>query len=105
VTLVGKWIDVNTKTDTLTFGLIGGSAVMILARGNEIRDGSVLPKYGSGPYDYKLFTGDKISLHWTLSSNSTFTNYYFQQMGDRLTIEKFFDTSTSGTLLTFKKIN
>lgn len=103
--LNGKWVDINTKTDTLTFGLFGDKESMILGRGKEMRDGFMLPKYGSGPYDYKLLTGDKISLRWTLSSSSNFNDYYFKQTGDKLTIEKFFDTTTSGTMLTFKKIN
>ena len=103
--LNGKWVDINTKTDTLTFGLFGDKESIILGRGKEKRDGFILPKYGSGPYDYKLLTGDKISLRWTLSSNSNFNDYYFKQSGDKLTIEKFFDTTTSGTMLTFKKLN
>jgi hypothetical protein len=103
--LNGKWIDINTKTDTLAFELFGDKESMILGRGKETRDGFLLPKYGSGPYDYKLLIGDKISLRWTLSSNRNFNDYYFKQSGDKLTIEKFFDTTTSGTMLTFKKLN
>ena len=103
--LNGKWVDINTKTDTLTFGLFGDKESMILGRGKETRDGFILPKSGSGPYDYKLLAGDKISLRWTLLSNSNFNDYYFKQSGDKLTIEKFFDTTTSGTMLTFKKLN
>jgi hypothetical protein len=103
--LNGKWVDINTKTDTLTFGLFGGQESMILGRGKETRGGFLLPKYGSGPYDYEVLTRDKISLLWTLSSNSNPKDYYFKQTGDKLVIEKFFDTTTSGTILTFKKIN
>jgi len=103
--LNGKWVDINTKTDTLTFGLFGGKESMILGRGKETRNGFILPKYGSGPYDYNLLTGDKISLRWTLSSNGSFNEYYLKQSGDKLTIEKFFDPSTSGTMLTFKKLD
>lgn len=103
--LNGKWVDINTKTDTLTFGLIGDMESMILGRGEETKDGLVLPKDGFGSYDYKFLPGDKISLRWTLSSNSSFNDYYFKQSGDKLTIEKFFDTTTSGTMLIFAKIN
>ena len=103
--LNGKWVDINTKTDTLTFGLFGDKESMTLGRGKEIRDGFLLPKFASGPYDYNLLPSDKISLRWTLSSNSNFKAYYFKQTGDKLTIEKFFDATTTGTMLTFKKIN
>ncbi len=103
--LNGKWIDINTKIDTLAFGFFGDKESMILGRGKETRDGFLLPKYVSGPYDYKLLIGDKFSLRWTLSSNCNFNDYYFKQSGDKLTIEKFFDTTTSGTMLTFKKLN
>ncbi len=105
VSLDGKWIDVNTKTDTLTFELFGDQESMILGRGKEMRDGFLLPKIDSGNYDYKLSTEDKISLRWTLSSNSDFNDYYFKQSGDKLTIEKFFDTSSSGNMLIFEKLN
>lgn len=102
--LNGKWVDIHTKTDTLTFRLFEDQESMILGRGKEMRDGFLLPKYGSGPYEYKLLTDDKISLRWMLSSNANFNDYDFKQTGDKLTIEKFFETTTSGTMLTFKKI-
>jgi hypothetical protein len=103
--LEGKWIDFNTKTDTLTFEFIGDKESMMLSRGMEMRTGFLLPKYGSGSYDYKLLTGDSISLRWSLSANSDFNDYYFKQEVDQITIEKFFDTTTSGILLTFKKVD
>jgi hypothetical protein len=78
---------------------------MMLSRGMEMRTGFLLPKYGSGSYDYKLLTGDSISLRWSLSANSDFNDYYFKQEVDQITIEKFFDTTTSGILLTFKKVD
>ncbi len=105
VPLEGKWVDVNTKTDTLTFGAFGDQGVVTLSRGKEIRDGFLLPKYGSGPYNYSLSANNKISLRWFLSSNASFNDYYLKQSGDKLIIEKFFDPAKSGTLLTFKKID
>jgi hypothetical protein len=103
--LNGKWVEINTKSDTLIFGRFADKESMILARGNEMRDGTLLPKYGSGPYDYKLESTDSISLHWTLSASSVFNNYYFRQTGDKLSIEKFFESTTTGTMLTFQKID
>ena len=81
--LNGKWVDINTKTDTLTFGLFERQAFMILRRGKEIRKGFLLPKQGAGFYDYKLSTPDKISLRWMFSSTASFNDYYFEQTGDK----------------------
>lgn len=105
IALEGNWVDIITRTDTLTFGLFGDRESLVLRRGKEVRDGFLLPKDGSGSYDYKVLTDDKISLRWDLSSNSKFNDYYFKQYGDKLTIEKFFDTTTAGTMLTFKKLD
>ena len=104
VPLKGKWVDINTTTDTLTFGLLGDKKAMILGRGKEIKDGHLLPKMGSGSYDYDLLSDEIIALRSHLSSNSNFHEYYFQHSGDILTVEKFFENSTSGTILTFRKI-
>jgi hypothetical protein len=104
IELEGKWISVSTKTDTLTFERFGDGNWMILGRGKQMNNGFLLPKSGSGPYDYELLGGDKISLRWTLSSNAAFNEFYFKQAGNKITIEKFFDNPTSGTLITFKKI-
>ncbi len=103
--LTGRWVDVNTKTDTLTFTLVGDEEMMILDRGKETRDGVVLPKYGSGPYDYELLNDEKISLRWVLSANSGFNDYHFRQSGDVLTIGRFFDATSSGTVLTFRRLD
>jgi hypothetical protein len=103
--LNGKWVDIHSRTDTLTFGLFGDQESMVLGRGREMRNGVLRPKNGAGPYLYELLTSDTISLRWTLSSSSNFNDYYFRQTGDRLTIEKFFDTTTPDTILTFKKLN
>ena len=102
--LNGKWVDLNTETDTLIFGYFGDKGSMILERGKDSINGFTLPKYGSGPYEYKLLTGDKISLRSYLSSNSEFNDYFFEQRGDKLTVEKFYDTITPGEILIFKKL-
>ena len=73
--LNGKWVDINTKTDTLTFGLLGDKEALILGRGKEIRNGFLIPNYGSDPYEYELLT-DTISLRWVASSSLNFKRYY-----------------------------
>ncbi|MDP4680941.1 MAG: hypothetical protein NWS46_11310 [Cyclobacteriaceae bacterium] len=78
---------------------------MILDRGTEIRNGFILPKSGSWSYEYELVDA-KISIRWLLSSNSAFTEYYFDITGDKLQIEKFYDNnSVLGTILTFERID
>ena len=102
--LQGKWVEVTTFS-TLTFEDIAGQPTMTLDRGKEEVNGSLQPKSGSGPYDYELLSEDTISLRWVLSSNSNFNQYYFQQSGKTLTIEKFFDSQTPRRLLVFQKVN
>lgn len=99
--LSGKWIEMKTRTDTLTFESWDTMDVMNLRRGKEMRDGYLLPKAGSGPYEYKLTSG-KISLYWMLSSNYSFNDYSFKRTGNRLIIENFYG-SPSGATLTFVK--
>jgi hypothetical protein len=104
VSLYGKWVEVNDKVDTLTFNIIDGHEFMTLDRGKEVRDGFLLPKAGSGPYDYKIL-GNKISIYWLLSSNSAFNDYYFEKIGSQLKVENFYDESAIGTILTFEKVD
>jgi hypothetical protein len=104
ISLQGKWVDVAAKTDTLTFNPDGTNNFLVLARGKENKGGFLRPKPGSGPYFYELGNDESISLRWSLSSYSGSTAYYFKQHGRKLTIEKFFDVTTPGVLLTFEKI-
>ncbi|MDH5597729.1 MAG: hypothetical protein OEY34_01315 [Cyclobacteriaceae bacterium] len=101
---IGVWVDVNTKTDTLTFQSIDGMEIVNLSRGLEMRGGELLPKIGSGPYQYKLLEEEKISLYWMPSSFLGFNEYTFKQSGDLLIVEKFFDSPSPGVLLTFERV-
>ena len=101
---VSVWVDVNTKTDTLTFKSIDGTEYMNLSRGFEMQGGDLLPKIGSGLYQYKFMEEKKIALQWMLSSYYGFNEYTFIQSGDLLIVEKFFDPPSPGVLLTFERI-
>ncbi|APQ17914.1 hypothetical protein [Maribacter hydrothermalis] len=101
--LKGKWVETETRTDTITFEVFEEVTAINLARGKEIRNGSLLPKYGSGPYNYKLLN-EKISLNYSLSSNSSYNDYYFKIINNKFKIGNFYE-STSGELLTFEKLN
>ena len=102
--LRGKWVEINTKTDTLTFGLLGDKESMFLGRGKEMSNGYLTPKSHSGPYDYRLLV-DKISLRWLLSASDSFNEFYFSLSGDKIIIENFYDSNAKGILVTFKRIN
>jgi hypothetical protein len=101
--LMGKWVEIKTTTDTLTFKSFDNDSVMDLSRGKEMVGGHLLPKNLSGPYTFKLLPGYKISLHWMLSSFSGSNDYYFKKTGNKLTIGNFFGAN-SGPLLTFIKL-
>lgn len=101
--LNGRWVDVESRMDTLSFELVGNMEIMNLNRGKEIRDGHLLPKYGSGPYEYKL-SERTISLYWMLSGNSGFNDYYLNIIDNKLNIGNFY-APEFGETLTFEKID
>ncbi len=103
ISLNGKWIEVDTKSDTLTFNTWDDLEIMILDRGKEVRNGILLPKFKSGSYTYRLSEG-KISLNWMLSSNSAFNDYDLKVSGKTMNIGNFYNSS-SGTVLTFEKMD
>lgn len=100
--LSGEWIEVDTRSDTLHFTSLDGMDIMTLRRGFEMRDGHLLPRLASGPYEYRL-ENDRISLHWTLSSNSAFETVSFAIQDRRLTIGNFYD-SKYGSQIIFERL-
>jgi hypothetical protein len=66
-------------------------------------NGVLRPKNGFGPYYYKILS-DKISLRWTLSASGDYNDYYFNQVGDSLIVENFYDLKSKGAMQTFVKI-
>lgn len=101
--LNGKWVDIHTKTDTLTFLVVAEHDYVQLERGVELNHGVFRPKNGSGPYQYKI-AQNIISLRWTLSSFADYNDHYFKQAGDTLVIGNFYDLNLKGKMQTFVKI-
>lgn len=104
-TLDGVWVEVNHKTDSLVFD--NQSTWLNLNRGNEIRNGFLLPKYHSGPYMYEI-ENDSISLRWGASSSSFANKYYFKLdlINKEIKIGNFFvDSINNAVILTFTKVN
>lgn len=84
--LTGTWIEATDKEDTLVFR---SSENFTLNRGKEMRDGHILPKYGSGIYEYKL-QNDSISLYNQTSSCYCFNSYYFGMKNGTLKVGDFY---------------
>nr|WP_299067364.1 hypothetical protein [uncultured Allomuricauda sp.] len=101
--LQGKWIETETRLDTLSFESWENLEIMNLNRGKEMKDGYLLPKSGSGPYNYILLE-EKISLNSMLSSDSNYDDYYLKIIGNKLNIGNFYG-DTSGEILTFEKLD
>lgn len=100
----GKWVEVTTRMDTLTFGRLDDVKVMTLDRGKEIVDGEFFPKPYAGTYHYKLVEEEQIALRWMLSSNVYFNSYYCSQNNNQLEITNFFSSLPDG-ILTFERLD
>lgn len=104
--LIGSWVEVNTKTDTLIFNSNSDTGMVILQRGYEIRNGYRLPVIGSTVYKYMIFS-DSIKLIDGLSSTWNETTHYFNFDEPNLIIRigkfsKYINSKRSN--LTFRKI-
>ena len=100
--LQGTWIEI-AASEKLIFEILDGKPYVTLHRGKEIRNGVLLPKPGSGPYEYELTHDGVISLRWLASSNSNYKQYPFKRSGNTFVIGNFFDNSPDN--LTFIKAN
>lgn len=101
--LEGKWVDIKTKTDTLIFDSSISADLFLLRRGKEIQNGHLLPKPGTGIYEFKLLP-EKISIYNTLSSCYCFNEYFFIHHQEEITVENFYDPASTGILQTFTKL-
>jgi hypothetical protein len=102
--LTGVWVDEVTSVDTLEFlKFDDGSTLMNLKRGRSLYNGVDLPKIGSGMYSY-LLQDKSISLHYSFSSDSRRSDYFFEQRGKILEIGKFFQSDNPNSNLVFRKV-
>lgn len=102
--LTGLWVDELTSVDTLEFlKFDDGSTLMNLKRGRALYNGVDLPKIGSGMYSY-LLQDKSISLHYSFSSDSRRSDYFFEQKGKMLEIGKFFQSDNPNDVLVFRKV-
>ena len=104
--LIGSWVEVNTRTDTLIFNSNSLTGMLILQRGYEIRNGYRLPVIGSTGYHYEI-SSDSIKLMDGLLSTWNQTTHYFNFNEANLTLRigkfsKYIESKKS--TLTFRKI-
>lgn len=99
--LNGTWVEAKDKSDTIVFRNDGR---FDLNRGKEMRNGHLLPKYGSGSYEYKV-SADSIALYNGLSSCYCFKDYYFEVQNGTIRIGDFYrkDVAQSEILLFIKQ--
>ncbi len=93
--LQGKWVDVKRTTDTLHFTPFLEGKDYVFLRRKEL--------YRSGPYEYQLLPGGRISIHWLLAATISFEEYPIMVSGPTMTVGNFYD-SPSGEMLTFIKV-
>lgn len=106
VPLDGKFVEQEFRLDTLIFDqtlMSQNKTLFIFRRPKEIQNGFLLPKIGSGIYEYKI-NESKISLYNTLSSCYCFNDYTFLRSGEKIFIENFYDPTHKGEHVTFVKI-
>lgn len=104
--LKGKWIEATEGKDTIDFQSNDSIGVFTLSRGLELRNGDLLPRYGSGIYDYKL-KKDTIRLNNMLWNCICFPAYYFHTNStyDKIEIGNFFNNELSASSkITFCKL-
>ncbi|TXK18367.1 hypothetical protein FVR03_24125 [Pontibacter qinzhouensis] len=92
--LDGVWLEQSDRLDTIRFVRLDNGPYLSLDRGREIRNGEVLPKYGSGLYNYQI-KGDSISLlNLSSSCSSCYKTYYFVIKGAELRIGDFYEKNS-----------
>lgn len=94
--LTGVWVEKSARQDTLIFNPSFQGKILLktltVNRGKEINVGGyLLPKIGSGIYQYELRGSRQISVLNGLSSSTIRTSYAIEQAGDELRIENFFE--------------
>ena len=100
--LVGKWIEISKRADTIYFHEIDKDPFFILSRGKELIDGNYIPKAKSGIYSYKI-TPNQIEIYWLASSSTQKNRYYFSHLQDKIVIQNFFDSKLPDKL-TFERM-
>ncbi|HYG37219.1 MAG TPA: hypothetical protein VD908_01310 [Cytophagales bacterium] len=97
--LIGTWVESVDKEDTIIFK----EDALVLSRGKELRDGYLLPKDGSGIFEYKI-KNDSITLINLALSCVCPRSYYFKKNGLTIKVGRFFYEIDPNEILTFERI-
>ncbi|WP_461043247.1 hypothetical protein [Spirosoma harenae] len=94
-TLTGAWVEISARRDTIIFNpTYNGSLLentILVNRGKELNAGGYLvPKIGSGLYQYEL-QDSMIVVQNLLSSSMLKTGYRIERNGNQLRLENFFE--------------
>jgi hypothetical protein len=97
--LNGKWVRVDNRSDTVTFGFNGLDNWFELFRGYQVSDDGIRrPIIPLGLYEYKI-KDNSILIHWSASSSSTWPEYYFSFKGSEIEMGNFIDNSDPRIIL------
>ena len=93
--LTGVWVEKSARQDTLVFNPKFQGQILIntltVNRGKELNSGGyLLPKIGSGMYNYEI-VDNRISVVSAFSSSLKRSDYAIEQAGGELRIENFFE--------------
>jgi hypothetical protein len=97
--LKGRWVRVDNRNDTVTFGFKDQANWFELFRGYQIGDDGISrPKIPLGIYEYKL-KDSSILIHWSASSSSTWPEYFFSLHDSEIEIGNFIDNTNPKIIL------
>jgi hypothetical protein len=97
--LNGQWVRVDSRNDTVTFGFKDQANWFELFRGYQLgEDGILRPIIPLGIYEYKI-KDNSILIHWSASSSSTWTEYYFSSQGSKIEMGNFIDNTNPRIIL------
>jgi hypothetical protein len=90
--LSGRWIEGTGRGDTLIFN--ANTFFVEAKRGFEVKNNVLLPRIGSGLWEYKLLTNYKMEVRYSLSSNSATTTSHAELKGGNLYVANFYELET-----------
>lgn len=100
------WVAINSAMDTLIFSPEHYTYYIQVSRGEELVDGVMLPKVGSGYYAYGIDDGANELILYDYYGSDDFQSFVLEITDTQLTVENFFDPDPDhlGKLLTSRKV-
>jgi hypothetical protein len=92
--LKGRWVEGSGRGDTLVFDAVNTNRLDI-KRGFEIKNGSRIPKSGSGIWEYRLIENYQMEVRDLLLQRTTPTISHAELKKDDLYISNFYEYETN----------